>query len=805
MRLPRDRFNLIPLRDNSKLPTVPWQRYQHDKCDLEIKTNYAVICGPTSRCIVIDLDHEDLKKELFTNWTQLLMDTLVVQTGKKGYHIYLEPDQYPESSMRLTHANGKHLDVQSTGTYVVGPGSIHPDTGKEYKVISGTIIPKKTQLSKILEGLTKCGFNPQDTGLKSFHDIAKGKIKQGSRNASAFKYAINLLDNVEMDAETALQELIRWNQSLEPPLPQKEIAAVFESAVKKFMKKVPLQKDEKEKEGENVGVMMRNLSALHEGKTVSFDCFVAAIDEHKTITIKMEVECPVCHKTNVVVGNGWENPSGLGYCKKDHERMIEKEGGTKETRDVRSLLLKEMPEETKNNNPVTKTARLYGDWARLIYQSSKMINIIGVFRSIPNKKDNDIVIEIEKFDFVDEDEDTYPTPKEMTKINKELNNDFFDKLALSYAPNIYGYESLKKCILLYLVGGGNVRREDIHLLMIGNPGGGKTELMLFAGQLVKSFYANGRMASGAGLAAGMVKLSTGVSIPNTGPLGLFQYGMIDEFEKMRRDDRTAVLESMEQRTISLIKNGVVMRQKSDAKLLCAANPANGRWNFDQTLSQNISLEAFILSRFDIIWGLIKPNTSQRSKIAHHIVQQGLRENNCFLNVGELKRYLNHCRAQQPKLSTDAADYLEQYYVKQVEILEEKNEEHLPMEERQLEGLVRLATAYAKIHQKDTVDIESVEVVIKLYKESICSFGVSVEADQIQSGLFEASHNKKDVFNAAVNKVKNTDGYFELEELVTELCQSNVFNNRIKAKDYIEQMEKSSRVLYTDKGYKLNTL
>jgi len=795
MRLPRDRFNLIPLKDKSKIPTVPWQRYQHDKCDLDLGINYAIICGKVSKCIVIDIDSPELKDTLFTNWTAMLRDTLVVQTGSGGYHIYLEPDEYP-AKMPLTNAKGQHIDLQSDGSYVVGPGSIHPN-GTEYRVISNTIEVKKTTMSKVLEGLQKCGFNPEEHGLKPFQDLAKGKITQGSRNSSAFKYAINLLDNVEMDAQTALQELIRWNQSLKPPLPEKELALVFESALKKYMHKLP----QREEVAQEEKTRMRNLSALHEGKEISFDCFIAAIDEHKTITMRADIECPECHKKDVLVGNGWENPVMI-HCKKCHVKMEEV---SKQTRDVRNLLLKELPEETENNTPMMKTARVYGEWARLIFISSRRVNIQGIFRSIPDKKENDIVIEIKKFDFVDEDSETYPTDEEMAKVDKVDKSCLFDKLAESFAPNIYGYDSLKKAILMHLVGGGNVRREDIHILMIGNPGVGKTELMIFAGKLTKSFYANGRLASGAGLAAGMVKLSTGVQVANTGPLCLFPFGQIDEFEKMRRDDRTAVLESMEQRTVSLIKNGVVMRTKSDARLLCAANPAGGRWNFDQTLSQNISLEAFILSRFDIIWGLVKPNTSTRGKIAHHIVQQGLRQNDCFLDRDELRRYLNYCRTLEPKLSLEAADYLETYFVRQVEIIEEKNEEHLPMEERQLEGLVRLSTAHAKLLQKGTVDVSDVDVAIKLYKESLCSFGLTIEADQIQSGLFESGKNRKDVFNNAANVVKNIDNYFDLDALVTEMMKSKVFTNRIKAKEYIEQMEKAGAVLYTEKGYRLNTL
>lgn len=153
-----------------------------------------------------------------------------------------------------------------------------------------------------------------------------------------------------------------------------------------------------------------------------------------------------------------------------------------------------------------------------------------------------------------------------------------------------------------MVGGGNLRRKDIHMIIIGNPGRGKSEILKEVGSLTKSSYVNGKLASGAGLAAGMVKLSTGNSVVQTGPLTLYDFVLIDELDKMRKEDRAALLESMEQRTVSLHKAGVDLTVASKARILAAANPRLGKWKEDMGLEQNINLESFLLSRFDLTWG-----------------------------------------------------------------------------------------------------------------------------------------------------------------------------------------------------------
>ena len=803
--LDRSIFNLIPLREKSKMPAISWGEFKDKKYDGELKTiNYAVICGQVSECVVIDIDSPELTPEIFQGWEDLKKKTLVVKTGSGGYHIYTKPKngQYPPK-MPLTNDRGQHIDIQSTGSYVLGPGSIHPN-GNRYEIISTTTQVLEMDIINFLEHLKKWGFNTEYGGLKRFDEIAKGNLAKGERNNSAFKYAINLLENVGMDATTAQAEMDRWNSTLKPPMEDRELKSVFESALKKYTRKVVPQVEAEVKEP----IPMQDISAKDEGKSISFYAFVAAMDEHRTITKKLVHNCPKCGNSKTVKTDGYENPR-TPHCEKCHNEMIPDED-TRETEDIRTILLQELPDKVENNTPAKKTARVKGDLARLIYISARPILVIGKFRSVKvkGKMENEIIIEVQNLDYIDEDVLSVSSTEELQKIQERIdsNPDFFNDLTESFAPHIFGYDDIKKSCLLFMVGGGNLRRKDIHVIVIGNPGRGKSEILKEVGYLTKSSYVNGKLASGAGLAAGMVKLSTGNSVVQTGPLTLYPFVLIDELDKMRKDDRAALLESMEQRTVSLHKAGVDLTVPSKARILAAANPRLGKWKEDMGLEQNINLESFLLSRFDLIWGVIKQSSMERARVAHHIVTQSMEEHDIFLTRDELKRYIHYCESLKPKLSEEAARHLEDFYVRTAEFIERNNSESLPLEERQLEGLIRLATAHAKLHLKDTVQVIDMQEAIRLYEESLHSFGIETSEGGYQMDLRSPAANKEEAFWGAINQISDENKHFRQDELLLKLKEYKFFNSIHQAKSYLDGMIAKSRILLNEDGsYRINKL
>ena len=803
--LSRNTFNLIPIRDKSKIPAISWGEYQNKKYEGELNTtNYAVICGKISGCVVIDIDSPELIQKLFKNWEGLLKGTLVIKTGSGGYHVYVKPknDNYPPK-MPLTNPNGQHIDIQSDGSYVVGPGSIHPN-GKAYEIISSTNELIDFDLSTFLEHIKQFGFNTDYGGLKRFEEIAKGGLGKGERNASAFKYAINLLENVQMDSTTAWTEVLRWNNTLKPPMEERELKTTFESALKKYIRKVGTPPTESETLSLK---LMRDVSAKDEGKIISFYAYIAGMDEHRTITKKLKHNCASCNAEVISTSNGFENPR-TPHCKKCRQEMEPVEE-TRETEDVRTILLQEMPDEVQNNTPGRKTARVHQELARLVYISSRKILFIGKFRSVKvrGKMENEIIIEISKIEYVEENVDMVSTTEELKKVDGMIDDQFFDKLASSFAPNIYGYDDIKKSILLHLVGGGNTRRTRIHIIIIGNPGRGKSELLNFTGKLGKSCYVNGKLASGAGLAAGIVKLSTGASIPSTGALTLYDFVMIDEMDKARKEDRAAILECLEQGTVSLKKVGVDLTVPANASILAAANPRLGKWKSDLGLEQNINLESFLLSRFDLIWGVIQQTSGERARVAHHIISQATSENDIPFTIDELKRYVNFCRTIKPKLTEKAAKHLEDFYVRTADFIEENNDETLPLVDRQLVGLIRMATAHAKLHLKDTVEVIDMQEAIRLYEESLHSFGISTDSGKMQMDLRSPASNKEEAFFGAINSIMDDNKHFRHDDVLEKLKSYNKFFKTIhQAKHYFDEMVAKGRVLLNEDGsYRLAKL
>lgn len=772
-------FNIIPCKDNSKLPAIPWKEFQTKKyTDKVTTTNYAIICGETSNVFVIDVDSPELIHFLFTDFEVVKDTTLTVQTGSGGYHIYFEYDPSIKTMRLDNEAKNQHIDIQSQGTYVIGPDSIHPDTGKPYKIISRTQnIHKMNNFSGFIQQLKTLGFNTEGSGLLPFQEIAKGNITVGNRNASAFKYACNLLDNVRLDQESTWFELKRWNSSIPVPLTERELRTLFESAVKKTAKNI--QEEHKPEK------LLREIVAADEGKDITFNAFISGIDEHKTVTTEMTCSCNNGHDnvTLQVKGNGYENPS-VPRCPTCKYYMTT---NSKKTNDVRMVVLQELPDEVKDNNIFRKEAKLIGKHALDAYISTKRIQFTGKLKSVPRagKKENDIILHIKDVEMLDTLKDEVSSHEELEEIKQYPN--ILEHLAKSFAPDIYGYTQIKKILLLHLVGGGNLRRKQIHILLIGNPSKAKSELLKATNQLApSSSYINGKMASGAGLAYGMVKLPNGTSVAQVGALGLSKFVQIDELDKMKIEDRGALLEVMEQQSISLTKSGINSSIPAVPSVVSAANPKFSTWDTKLEILKNINFESFLLTRFDLTIGLISDNPVEDEHVYQHIVNTAIQGKIQNVRKDVLIRYLNLCREKEPKLTKEAGNKISDFFREIKKDIVGRNEDYIPIETRQLEGLIRLATAHAKINLKDTVDIEDVDAVIELFKYSLDSLRISYEGGKYQLTLAERKMSQEQVLRHLINDLKDAQGNFDGTLLVQKLALDKRFGDINKAKKYFDR-------------------
>src|SRR5438445_3071439 len=209
--------------------------------------------------------------------------------------------------------------------------------------------------------------------------------------------------------------------------------------------------------------------------------------------------------------------------------------------------------------------------------------------------------------------------------------------------------------------------------------------------------------SKAGLASGMVKIN-GRIIPRAGVLARYTNGVVicDEFDKMQKEDQNGALECMEQQTVALVKAGVEEHLEAKTTIIAAANPKFGIWDSDLDILENINLNAFMLQRFEIIVRMGDDGEQQRRKIGMKILKMDDNQHErLFETPREFKRYLNYVRKLKPTISTASRTKLLNFYERMAKPTSDKRT--LPMQARQLEGMIRITTAIAKCKFKEEAD------------------------------------------------------------------------------------------------------
>lgn len=256
---------------------------------------------------------------------------------------------------------------------------------------------------------------------------------------------------------------------------------------------------------------------------------------------------------------------------------------------------------------------------------------------------------------------TYTEEEEQEFLELSRRPDLYNVMVDCIAPSIYGNRDIKKAILCLLLGGskkilqdGMRLRGDINVLLLGDPGTAKSQLLKFVEKAAPiAIYTSGKGSSAAGLTASVQRdASTREFYLEGGAMVLADGGVvcIDEFDKMREEDRVAIHEAMEQQTISIAKAGITTILNARTSVLAAANPIFGRYDDMKTPGENIDFQTTVLSRFDMIFIVKDEHSRERDEtMARHVLGlhadgRGAEEvTETEISVDKMRRYLTYCK------------------------------------------------------------------------------------------------------------------------------------------------------------------
>ncbi|MHA1637954.1 MAG: minichromosome maintenance protein MCM [Candidatus Thorarchaeota archaeon] len=531
-------------------------------------------------------------------------------------------------------------------------------------------------------------------------------------------------------------------------------------------------------------IPLRNLRSRHIGRLIHVSGILMRASVVKPLLVQAVFKCRRCGEEIIQPQEDgrYIEPEQCPVCgKKTPVRLLPEKSEFKDWQKVR---VQESPDELPPGQmPRSVDVIFEGDIVD-ISRPGDFVKVTGILLTTPDFSRRggrlatfNIFIQANGVEIAEKEYEQIELSEEDEKEIQKLAEDPFvhERIFASIAPSIKGHEKIKESIALLLFGGvgktlpdGTRLRGRSNILMIGDPGTGKSQILKFVSKLAsRSLYTSGKGTTAAGLTAAVIHdTDTGAMTLEAGALVLADQGIacIDEFDKMDPNDRTAIHEAMEQHTVSIAKAGIIATLNARTSILAAANPTLGRYEPSLSVQDNIKLPFTILSRFDLMWILVDTVEASKDRelaqfiLSMHRIQRS--ETSPItppVSPEFLKKYIGYAqRYVIPQLTVEATEVIENFYVDLRKSAE--GGAPVPITARQLEALVRLSEARARMALRSKVTKEDAQAAVHLMEESLRMVALDritgkIDIDRLVSKMSAAQRSSSDTILKAMRDME----------------------------------------------------
>ena len=577
-------------------------------------------------------------------------------------------------------------------------------------------------------------------------------------------------------------------------------------------------------------IKVRNLRSRNLNEMVVVEGIIRQASDVRPQIVNAKFECPSCGTVLSVlqIEKKFREPTRCSCGRRGGFKLI-----SKEMVDTQRLVIEESPESlTGGEQPKRINIFLKEDLVEPYMEEKttpgSRIKVMGILKEVPVPlqsgglstrfelalEANNIIPLEETFEELDINEEDERQILELSQDPK-----VFEKLTKSIIPSVWGYDEIKRCLILQLFGGvekihadGQRSRGDMHILLIGDPGVAKSATLNFMARISpKGRYVVGKSATGAGLTATVVRdeYLRGWSL-EAGSMVLANRGLlcIDELEKMDPGDRSAMHEAMEQQTVTISKANVHATLRAETSVLAAANPKFGRFDPFQSIAQQIDLPPTLINRFDVIFPLRDlPNREKDELIATHVLREHQKMGeDMLISKDLLRKYVAFAKQRiKPALGDEAVEEIKKFYVelRNTPVSGESAVRPIPISARQLQALIRMSEASAKMRLSETVDSGDAKRAIEIMKYYLMQVGYDYESktfdiDRGTGGMPASQRNKVFIVRDTITQLESRLGkMIPIEEIEREL-EGKLTKDEIE--EAITKLDVSGVVFRPRRGY-----